>query len=222
MNRFWLMHWLYSRRWRQRTSWSRSICWRGCLHWRRNVGHRSSSRRCSCTQTWTRSSTRDGSWRKKSEVIFLFYSVRHGVNWVPVSACGGLLSSGSSSDGWKIKVFVSFCREGIGTGREAVLGVRPAVPGLGPRWTDGTNQLWFPGGTTAEWEHDGPGVWALPGGRRQRASEKGLFLFTVLASSGTKAQTLHNHVGSIMKVWINTMNRQLVTPRICFLMDTVS
>lgn len=83
MNCFWLMHWLYSRRWRRRTSWSRSICWRDCPGWRRNVGCRSSSRRCSCTQTWTRSSTWDGSCRKKSRVIFLSCTFK---KWLILSA----------------------------------------------------------------------------------------------------------------------------------------
>lgn len=55
--------------WRQYISWSRRTCLRGYQHWRRNVGCLFGSKRCWFTLTWTRSSTQEGSSRKKSEVF---------------------------------------------------------------------------------------------------------------------------------------------------------
>lgn len=49
-----------------------------------------------------------------------------------------------------INISFSFSSQSIGASREAVLRVRPAVPGLSPGGADGANQLGFPGGTAAE------------------------------------------------------------------------
>ncbi len=99
--------------------------------------------------------------------------------------CSDLLSSGSRGSGFRVQVVdnkhvISFSSQSIGASREAELRVRPAVPGLGPGRADGANQLWFPGGTAAEWKHDGQGVSGRPAGGRQRATEKGLLMINIL------------------------------------------
>jgi len=64
--------------------------------------------------------------------------------------------------------------QSVGASGEAVLRVRPAVPGLSPGGADGAGQLWLPGGAAAERTRHGPGVSGRPAAGQQRGTEEGL------------------------------------------------